>query len=101
MVYTRDVTTLLQDGLGKVLSGTTSFNEIYKLIEIDDELDSHYSEEMQYDPNKAKEESIQNEQSVNPNQPAQTTQLAQPTQEQQTKEDELGNTEVLDLGALN
>lgn len=38
MVYTNDVTTLLQDGLNKVLEGITSFEEIYKAIEIEDDL---------------------------------------------------------------
>ena len=40
MVYTKDVTTLLQDGLNKVLDGITSFEEIYKLVEIDNERDN-------------------------------------------------------------
>ncbi len=39
MVYTSDVITLLQDGLGKVLEGVTSFDEIYRIIDIDDDLD--------------------------------------------------------------
>ncbi len=38
MVYTSDVITMLQDGLYKVLDGTTSFDEIYRIIDIDDEL---------------------------------------------------------------
>ncbi len=38
MVYTSDVITLLQDGLEKVLEGTTSFDEIYRIIDIDDDL---------------------------------------------------------------
>ena len=46
MVYTKDVTTLLQDGLNKVLEGITSFEEIYKLIEIDNELDNLYDAEI-------------------------------------------------------
>ena len=46
LVYTDNVTTLFQDALYKVLDGITSFTEIYKLIEIDDELDSHYDKEM-------------------------------------------------------
>lgn len=37
LVYNSDVTTLLQDGLGKVVSGDTSFNEIMTLIEVEDE----------------------------------------------------------------
>lgn len=41
MVYGENHTiTLLQDGLDKVLKGYTTFEEIYKLIEIEDDLDS-------------------------------------------------------------
>ena len=39
LVYTDKVTTLIQDGLKKVVAGITTFNEIYKIIEIDNELD--------------------------------------------------------------
>lgn len=40
MVYNKgEVTTLLQDGLEKVIAGYTSFEEIYKLVEIEDALD--------------------------------------------------------------
>ena len=46
IVYTKDVTTLLQDGLNKVLDGITSFEEIYKLVEIDNELDNLYDAEI-------------------------------------------------------
>ena len=38
LVYTKDVITLLQDGLFKVIAGFTTFNEILKLVELDDEL---------------------------------------------------------------
>ena len=44
MVYTDDVTTMLQDGLEKVLEGYTTFEEIYKLIEIEVDLDNKYGE---------------------------------------------------------
>lgn len=45
MVYGDNHTiTLLQDGLEKVLKGYTTFEEIYKLIEIEDELDNKISE---------------------------------------------------------
>ena len=37
LVYTKDVITMLQDGLFKVIAGFTSFNEILKLVELDDE----------------------------------------------------------------
>ena len=39
LVYKSDVITLLQDGLMKVLDGKTSFDEIYKIIDVDDDLD--------------------------------------------------------------
>ena len=45
LVYKSDVTTLLQDGLNKVLEGITTFEEIYKNVAIDNELDEKYSEE--------------------------------------------------------
>ena len=38
MVYTDDVTTLLGDGLEKIINGDTSFEEIFKLIEVDLEI---------------------------------------------------------------
>lgn len=37
LVYKSDVTTLLQDGLEKVANGLTTFEEILKLIEMDDD----------------------------------------------------------------
>ena len=45
LVYTKDVTTLLQDGLEKVLEGITTFEEIYKNVAIDNELDARYDED--------------------------------------------------------
>ena len=46
MVYGEDhVTTMLQDGLQKVLKGYTTFEEIYKLVEVEDELDNVIYEE--------------------------------------------------------
>lgn len=41
LVYTKDVTTLLQDGLEKVLEGKTNFDEIYRIIEIEDDLEQY------------------------------------------------------------
>lgn len=46
MVYGRNHTiTLLQDGLDKVLKGYTTFEEIYKLIEIEDDIDTKVAKE--------------------------------------------------------
>lgn len=43
LVYGTDhVITLLQDGLGKILEGLTSFEEIYRIIEIDNDIDDSY-----------------------------------------------------------
>ena len=89
LVYTDKVTTLLQDGLEKVLAGYTNFTEIYKLIEIDDELDTHYSEEMLGN-------NLPKEVPSTPVEQQPSTQT-QPVQQQKT-EDDLGKTEVLDLG---
>ena len=45
IVYGRNQTvTLLQDGLDKVLKGYTTFEEIYKLVEMEDDLDSEIAE---------------------------------------------------------
>ena len=46
MVYREDnVDTLLQDGLQKVINGDTTFEEIYKLVEIEDVLDMEIAED--------------------------------------------------------
>ena len=82
LVYTENVTTLLQDGLQKVVEGITSFNEIYKLIEIDDELDAHYENEPLISEVEDDEETL-------------------PPEVPTTQEDNLDQTEVLDLGPLN
>ena len=46
LVYTSNVITLLQDGLDKVIDGVTSFEEIYKIIEIDFDGDDNYEAEL-------------------------------------------------------
>lgn len=38
LVYTNNVITLIQDGLFKVIAGFTTFDEILKLVELDDEI---------------------------------------------------------------
>ena len=82
MVYTKDVTTLLQDGLNKVLEGTTSFEEIYKLVEIDNELDNLYDQEIGSKIDKTQEAEVQAE--------------AAP----EKKQDPFDKTEVLDLNGI-
>ncbi len=82
MVYTKDVTTLLQDGLNKVLEGITSFEEIYKLIEIDNELDNLYDQEIGTKIDKNLEAQVSEE-----NAP-------------EKKQDVFDKTEVLDLNGI-
>ncbi len=78
LVYTKDVTTLLQDGLEKVVEGITSFDEIYKLVEIDNELDNLYDQEIGTKIDKEMDQKIMNG-------------------EIETQEDQFDKTEVLDL----
>ena len=65
LVYTSDVITMLQDGLMKVLDGYTTFDEIYKIIDVDDDLDVyckirgidyHKNNNIDYNVNTDKEE---------------------------------------------
>jgi len=78
LVYTKDVTTLLQDGLEKVVEGITSFEEIYKLVEIENELDNLYDQEIGTKIDKEMDQKVMNG-------------------EIETKEDQFDKTEVLDL----
>ncbi|MDD3048450.1 MAG: GspE/PulE family protein [Bacilli bacterium] len=55
LVYKADVTTLLQDGLSKVISGYTTCEEVLKLIELDDDLEGK-TKEYRYSLNKAIED---------------------------------------------
>ena len=99
LVYTENVTTLLQDGLEKVIEGITSFNEIYKLIEIDDELDSHYSTELNENLNAVSEPMEEGKTTPQSNNLGLPQTPNTPTQN--SLEEDLSKTEVLDLGAIN
>ena len=41
LVYTGDVVTLLQDGLNKVIEGETTFEEILKIIDLENDISSY------------------------------------------------------------
>ena len=41
LVYNGEVITLLQDGLNKVLSGETSFEEIMKIVDVDNDIQNY------------------------------------------------------------
>lgn len=49
LLYTSNVITLLQDGLMKVLEGLTSFDEIYRIIEIDEDGNEFYKNKKSQD----------------------------------------------------
>ena len=40
LVYNKDIITMLQDGLYKVLAGFTTFDEVIKLVDLDESIDS-------------------------------------------------------------
>lgn len=56
LVYTSHVSTLLQDGLTKVLLGNTTLEEVIKLIELDDDVDGK-TNDYRYNLDKALEHS--------------------------------------------
>ena len=56
LVYNTDVNTLLQDGLEKVINGYTTFEEVIKLIELDDDIDDGRISAYKYNLNKALEQ---------------------------------------------
>lgn len=60
LVYKSDVTTLLQDGLEKVENGTTTLEEVLKLIELDDDGTGAMSEYKQGLDEAIKDSSIKN-----------------------------------------
>ena len=47
IVYKSDVVTLLQDGLEKVVQGETSFEEILKVVDLDNDLSSYEDSSLQ------------------------------------------------------
>ena len=49
LVYTSGVTTLLEDGLEKVVDGYTTFEELLKIIELDDTVDTKINRDNIYD----------------------------------------------------
>ena len=43
LIYQKGVKTLLQDGLIKVMNGVTTFEEVFKLVDLDDDVDDVFS----------------------------------------------------------
>ncbi len=59
-VYTGDTTTLLQDALEKVVAGHTTFKEVYKVVDIDFDLERQIRKEIQEEERqKAKKEKLE------------------------------------------
>ena len=109
LVYTENVTTLLQDGLEKVVDGITSFNEIYKLIEVDDMLDNKYDDDLlknKEDVLKENQKEMEAEKEDNSNNFFMDEEENDDDTQNDVFPDEektpnINNTEVLDLGLLN
>jgi type IV pilus assembly protein PilB len=95
LVYSADVTTLLQDGLEKVVLGETTFEEVLKLIELDnDESTDDKSKESQYDLKEAlkftkisQESSEEQEATINPEPIKTETVKVEPIQKVAVKEE--------------
>lgn len=101
MVYTDNVTTLLQDGLEKVVEGITSFSEIFKLIEIEDELDNKVEKEMEELKETSKEAIIEEVEETQET-PKDDNIIEEEIETMDTTQEEYSqNTEVLDLESLN
>ena len=43
LIYQKEVKTLLQDGLIKIMNGITTFEEVFKLVDLDDDVDDVFS----------------------------------------------------------
>lgn len=67
LVYTSNVITMLQDGLLKVLDGSTSFDEIYRIIEIDSDSSENYGIELSKNNNEEISEKEKSKETENTN----------------------------------
>ena len=73
MIYKKNVRTLFQDGLLKVINGTTSIEEVFRLVEAEDDVDNIYTNEEEvevkelHDNNKDenKDTNISNDSNIN------------------------------------
>lgn len=90
LVYNENVITMLQDALGKVLDGTTSFEEVLRVIEIEDAEDFFESDEHE----KLKELEQEKDKKIK-----QELELQEEKQEQQEKEKE--KEQKLEVVSLN
>lgn len=122
LVYNTDVNTLLQDGLEKVINGFTTFEEVIKLIELDDVIEDGATRNYNYDLNKALEQTELskttqiNTQEINSALNTPVSEVITPTSEvianvnaekpaineeiiktEETLEDELDKTQILDI----
>lgn len=43
LIYQKNIKTLLQDGLLKIINGTTTFEEVFRLVDLDDDVDDIFS----------------------------------------------------------
>lgn len=103
MVYTTKTITMLQDALGKALDGITTFEEVYRCIEIESEDSGHYENvdgdsDTVYSPTERtdQEQPTEEEQPITPR-PATEEQAVEPTpvQVEQPEETEPTPTETV------
>ena len=66
LVYKSDVVTLLQDGLDKVLLGETSFSEILKAVDLDNDLSNYDDDNLQNSINDSQNHNESNKASTTP-----------------------------------
>lgn len=66
LVYKSDVITLLQDGLEKVLLGETSFSEILKAVDLDNDLSNYEDDNLQNSINDSQNHNESNKSSTTP-----------------------------------
>ena len=61
MIYKKGTKTLFQDGLLKVIDGTTTLEEVFKLVDVDDDFDNVYGKDDETNINEEQEENVEEE----------------------------------------
>lgn len=97
IVYTPKVIAMLQDALIKVLSGDTSFDEVYKVMDVDDDLESIFKHNLE------KYEESHDEEIISPKDEEKDEEEVETEKEEENELIELNpeeNNEVIDLPSV-
>ena len=98
LVYSDKVITMLQDALGKVIDGTTSFEEVLRVIEIEDAEDFFESDEQEKLKEKQDEKYKKIKQELEEQEKKQEEEKnAEPKEKESTQTQETKNLEVVSL----